>query len=272
MIFKQWLRKVFGPRVQVSRPSRRGRRNWLKPRLEILEDRIAPTVSLSYSSVSGTLTVEAANSTSAPAAIFAHPTPNGVEIDTVGDTMSFPSGTPSGFTLTTVGSGSTGDSILSTTNTISSLTISGPNGTSDTADTVTLGSLSLTGGLSVSAGTINFASATNVVTANSASLTSVNSLTFAQTGVPYLGSVKINDGPPPGQPFAIRLPSRTRRTATALCPVARTPSPPSSGTTCISIPAPMQLSLRKTAPPRQGPTPMSPCRPLASLLSSRPPR
>jgi hypothetical protein len=56
-------------------------------------------------------------------------------------------------------------------------------------------------GLTASATTINF-QAGAVVKASSVSLTSVNSLAFAQTGVPYLGSVKIHDGPPAGQPFA----------------------------------------------------------------------
>ena len=59
------------------------------------------------------------------------------------------------------------------------------------------------GSLTASAGTIIFEAGAEVTAANSVSLTSVNSLTFAKTGVPYLGSVTLNDGPPPGQPFAL---------------------------------------------------------------------
>jgi hypothetical protein len=80
-----------------------------------------------------------------------------------------------------------------------SLSIAGPGGARDTADTVNLDGLSIPGSLTVSAGTINFG---GPVTASSVSLTSVNSLTFPSTGVPYLGSVTVNDAPPSGQPFA----------------------------------------------------------------------
>ena len=55
--------------------------------------------------------------------------------------------------------------------------------------------------LSVSATTINFGAGA-AVESYGASLTSVNSLTFASTGVPYLGSVSIHDAAPLGQPFA----------------------------------------------------------------------
>jgi len=49
MTFKQWLYKVFGPRVQVSRSSRRGKprqpsRHRYVPTLELLEGRLAPSV------------------------------------------------------------------------------------------------------------------------------------------------------------------------------------------------------------------------------------
>ncbi len=64
-----------------------------------------------------------------------------------------------------------------------------------------------TGGLTASADTINFQESaskpyTEVNATNSVNLTSANSLTFRSTGVPYLGSVTLNDGPPAGQPFA----------------------------------------------------------------------
>src|SRR5262249_10278020 len=47
MTFKLWLRKVFGPRVPVARASRRGKsrqpaRRRYMPRLDTLEDRLAP--------------------------------------------------------------------------------------------------------------------------------------------------------------------------------------------------------------------------------------
>ena len=49
MTFKQWLRKAFGPRVQGSRASRRGKsrqpsRRRCVPRLEFLEDRLVPAI------------------------------------------------------------------------------------------------------------------------------------------------------------------------------------------------------------------------------------
>jgi Bacterial Ig-like domain (group 3) len=49
MTFTQWLRKAFVPRVQDSRASRRGKsrqpsRRWRAPRLEWLEDRLAPAI------------------------------------------------------------------------------------------------------------------------------------------------------------------------------------------------------------------------------------
>ena len=217
MTFKQSLRNKFGHRVQASRASRRGR-NPVKLRLEILENRLAPTVSLSYDGF-GTLTMAAANSTSAPVTIEVV---NPSTIETFGDTMSFGSTTPTGFTL--IPFAGTGSLLTVPTATLTNLTISGPNGTTDTADTVDLTAfISLSGGhLSVSAKTVNFTaggtvdaslsvsvSATTisigagaVVESYSASLTSVNSLQFQSTGVPFLGSVTIHDGPPSGQPFA----------------------------------------------------------------------
>src|SRR5262245_18831488 len=50
MTFKQWLRQVFGPRVQGYRASR-GDKSWKRrhrcvPRLELLEDRLAPATLL----------------------------------------------------------------------------------------------------------------------------------------------------------------------------------------------------------------------------------
>ena len=53
----------------------------------------------------------------------------------------------------------------------------------------------------MSAETINFQGPVDLVS-GSAILTSVNSLTFPSTGVPYLGAVTLNAAPPAGQPFA----------------------------------------------------------------------
>src|ERR1700676_2833086 len=49
MTFKQWLRKVFGPQVQVSRASRRGKsrpssRHRYVPTVELLEEKLAPAI------------------------------------------------------------------------------------------------------------------------------------------------------------------------------------------------------------------------------------
>ena len=259
------IRRLFSSR-QVANTAPRSKRSRgfparksVKLMLEILEDRLAPTINLSYSASLGTLTVAAANSTLAPATIDV--IGGGLEIISSGDTMSFgSSGIPAGFDLSAAGT------ILTDGNPKTRLTIGGPigsNGTpgADTADTVNLAGISsaVTENLSVSAGTVNFSpntteaiglglsvSATTInfgagaaVESYNASLTSVNSLTFASTGVPYLGSVSIHDAAPfgttlcrrpihhrtrlghmHGYALAIRLPSRTR----ALCP-SGTPMP-----------------------------------------------
>ena len=232
------IRRLFSSR-QVANTAPRSKRSRgfparksVKLMLEILEDRLAPTINLSFSfynghSSLGVLTVAAANSTLAPATIDV--IGGGQEVISSGDTMSFgSSGIPAGFTLSSAGT----VSILIDSNRISPitrLTIGGPigsNGTpgADTADTVNLDSTSsvVLGYLSVSAGTVNFSAGATVATVQSlsvsattinfgagaavesygASLTSVNSLTFASTGVPYLGSVSIHDAAPLGQPFA----------------------------------------------------------------------
>ena len=69
------IRRLFSSR-QVANTAPRSKRSRgfparksVKLMLEILEDRLAPTVNLSYSASLGTLTVAAANSTLAPATI-----------------------------------------------------------------------------------------------------------------------------------------------------------------------------------------------------------
>ena len=81
---------------------------------------------------------------------------------------------------------------------IPNVTIEGPGLTTDSHDTVALDS-SVLFSLFVSAETIDFQ---GTVRANDMNLTSVNSLTFASTGVPYLGAITLNAAPPAGQPFA----------------------------------------------------------------------
>ena len=69
------IRRLFSSR-QVANTAPRSKRSRgfparksVKLMLEILEDRLAPTINLSYSASLGTLTVAAANSTLAPATI-----------------------------------------------------------------------------------------------------------------------------------------------------------------------------------------------------------
>ncbi len=258
------IRSLFSSR-QVSSTAPRSKRSRgflarksVKLILEILEDRLAPTVNLLYSP--GALTVLADNSTSAPAQFTVSATSGAVTIKMTsgGDPngMSFgSSGTPPGFILANVPYGSSGSaSALSTPAVITNLSFAGPGGEDDTVDTVTLSAFSLksspTAELVVSAGTINFTAGDTVsgvseliadagttgtvnfgagsvvsarsyltaragtinfqgsgstaakVNATNVSLTSVNSLAVASTGVPYLGSVTLNVGPPSGQPFA----------------------------------------------------------------------
>ena len=122
---------------------------------------------------------------------------------------------------------------------INNVSISGPSlTTTDTNDTVTLNSLSIPGNLVVSGGTISFPAgntvdafymaltSANAITLSSSlittdlnvsaetinfqgtvdiptmTLTSVNSLIFPSTGVPYLGAITPNAAPATGQPFA----------------------------------------------------------------------
>ena len=106
------IRRLFSSR-QVANTAPRSKRSRgfparksVKLMLEILEDRLAPTINLSYSASLGTLTVAAANSTLAPATIEVD-----VEVAkryiSFGDTMSFgSSGIPAGFTLAPAGTGS----------------------------------------------------------------------------------------------------------------------------------------------------------------------
>ena len=98
------IRRLFSSR-QVANTAPRSKRSRgfparksVKLMLEILEDRLAPTINLSFSASLGTLTVAAANSTLAPAIIEVDG--GGQDVLSFGDTMSFgSSGIPAGFTL-----------------------------------------------------------------------------------------------------------------------------------------------------------------------------
>jgi hypothetical protein len=107
------IRRLFSSR-QVANTAPRSKRSRgfparksVKLMLEILEDRLAPTINLSYSASLGTLTVAAANSTLAPAIIGVEEGGQGVGISSSGDTMSFgSSGIPAGFRLSSAGTSS----------------------------------------------------------------------------------------------------------------------------------------------------------------------
>ena len=194
--------------------------------LEILEDRLAPAMALLVDSV---LTIEASTTVAETITVTA-PSANTLDIALTGmtDTISLGSNAKgSNFTLTNNNSSlqisnvNTSGPMISeldvflpnsstfsdtlnfglTNNTgINNVNISGPSLT-DSYDTVTLNSLSIPDNLTVFAETINFQQG-GTVNAYDLVLTSVNSLAFASTGVPYLGAVTINAAPPAGQPFA----------------------------------------------------------------------
>jgi hypothetical protein len=128
-----------------------------RPRIEELETRLAPAVTVGWVSGSDTLYIEAANSASAPAAINVawSSTSGGTwTVKTIGDTMSIPPNNSSGLSLDPT------NTVLTTTDQINNVTIGGPNGGAigfaDTADTVNLGDVPISGNLIVNAGTINF--------------------------------------------------------------------------------------------------------------------
>jgi len=206
-----WLSPKKAQPYRHRRSIRKSAPRAFRPCLEPLEYRRLLTVTIGYDPTTHTLHLEAANSTLAPAIISVSGSDTVAIIQTTGDTMSYASDVtpPSGWSLIPSGTGSylTVIGIAPYNTPVSNLTISGPNGTTDTADTVTFNSFSSTTGdlstgtgiLNVSAGTINLAGSVSVL---NATLTSVNSLTFDSTGVPYLGGVTIHAGPPTGQPFA----------------------------------------------------------------------
>ena len=124
--------------------------------------------------------------------------PNGTDGNT-GDTLNFGLASyTDNVNDTTPGNITGADNALG----VNDVNISGPNG-GDTTDTVNLDTTNLgyNGSLNVSAGTINIP-AGDQVSADTMSLTSANSMTFATTGMPYLGAVTVNAAPPTGLPFA----------------------------------------------------------------------
>jgi hypothetical protein len=203
----------------------------VKLMLEILEDRLAPA---SVSLVGSTLVFTASTSVAETITVTA-PSPNTLQIDIsdTADTLSLGAGTTgSDFTLTgnsleignvnlsggpaiqtisvalpnnvalpnsTAFSDTLNFGLANNAAGIQNVYIAGPNVSPDSQDTVSLNALSISGNLEVWGGTINFQGA---VQANYILLTSVNSMTFPSTGVPYLGPVTINTPPPQNQPFA----------------------------------------------------------------------
>ena len=152
-LLRSWLGRRHGP-IQ-TRKTRRAR-NSVKPMLEILEDRLAPTVSLSYDATSGTLNVAAGYNgldTGSPTLIKVYTNAtNQLTIFTNDDTMSW-SGTPpsSGFALSPT-SGVLTDTTLTITSTITNLAISSSAAIAATdGANVALYPLSLAGSVSVSA-------------------------------------------------------------------------------------------------------------------------
>ena len=139
-------------------------RKFVKPKLEILEDRLAPaaTMMVSFDASSNTLDIQP-NAATAQATGAAQATITVIEfsnnsqwlISTSGATLSLGSGTSSGFDLSSDASRliiNPGGSIKVD---VDSLNISGPSGTTTNNDIVNLEGVSLSGSLTVSAGTLD---------------------------------------------------------------------------------------------------------------------
>jgi hypothetical protein len=235
-MFKRWFGK---PQGTIQTRKKTARKSF-KPMLQILEDRLAPaTVDLL---ASGTTLAFAASTTVQETITVTAPAANTLKIAitniaTPGDTISLgkgvtgsslasdfvlsnnntslqinkvnSSGGPSPvdiFNLILPNGSSFSDTLnfgLNSTIGNANVTIGGPNSPAvpDTYDTVTLDPVSTPNNLFVSAKTISFQPGATV-NASRLALTSVNSLTFPSTGVPYLGAVTMNAAPPTGQPFA----------------------------------------------------------------------
>jgi hypothetical protein len=111
MTFKQWLHNAFGLRTQVSRASRRRSRQpsrrWRAPRLEWLEDRLAPAVLTVNSNADNTTDTSHLNLREAILASEGNYTPTGAQLSQISgalgtrnDTIQFDKSTMNGQTIT----------------------------------------------------------------------------------------------------------------------------------------------------------------------------
>jgi len=196
LCFGKSLRRLFRfssePTQSIRRPSKQptGKVGRYKPLFETLEDRLAPAV------ITYTLGTKLLDFTSDPGqadniAIMS-PVADRVQIDVVGDTITFPGATPAGFTLslgdtrvvidTTVAAitdfninlGDMGDLLafgLANPVDVTNVNIQGQAGT----DAVTLNALTIMGNLTVDSETINLGG--TVTATGNVTLTAVNSLT-----------------------------------------------------------------------------------------------
>ncbi|HEY7423195.1 MAG TPA: hypothetical protein VH682_03040, partial [Gemmataceae bacterium] len=92
MTFKQWLRKAFGPWVQNSRASRRRKsrqslRRRCVPRLELLEDRLAPAILTVNSTADNTTDTSHLTLREAILASEGSYTPNGAQLNQINGTL-----------------------------------------------------------------------------------------------------------------------------------------------------------------------------------------
>jgi hypothetical protein len=138
MTFTQWLRKVFGPRAQASRASRRGKswqpsRHRFVPRLELLEDRLAPANTITVTGLGDSATITPLSGGSGTyTAVNLRSAVVGAEGLTGPDQIVFASNLftsgPQTINLSVIGDTSAGPSALQINGT-ANITITGPTGT-----------------------------------------------------------------------------------------------------------------------------------------------
>ena len=210
-----------------SAPEKKRRTHAAKLTFDVLEDRLAPaaTMMVSFDASSNTLDIQP-NAAAAQATGAAQASVTVIEfsnnsqwlISASGATLALGTGTSSGFDLSSDASRliiNPGGSIKVS---IDSLNISGPSGTTTNNDIVNLEGVSLSGSLTVSAGTLNLESAQSflgTVTVNTAatttkydpSFTGFQSITAAGVDFETLGFAPFN---------LIRFPNQTGLTDTYL--------------------------------------------------------
>ena len=79
MIPRPWLRKLFGFSLQRHTITRKG--HWVRPQMEVLEHRLAPTVQLIYTGPGGTLSLTEGVSGATPTVTVSESTANLLRID-----------------------------------------------------------------------------------------------------------------------------------------------------------------------------------------------